>query len=230
MAKAQELLQIAAGQIGVREIPADSNRVLYNNWYYGREVSGTSYPWCMTFIQWCANRAELSLLRTASCTALATWAKDNRQWQTEGYRPGDVALFDFSGRRGKTEHVGLVEEIRGDGSLVTIEGNTGAASDANGGEVQRRVRAAALVTGAWRPDYEEESGEMTQAQFNRMADAYLEGLADREPGDWSQEARLWAETNGILTGDSAGRKQYKSYCTREQMAVFLKRMAEKFRL
>ena len=52
---------------------------------------------------------------------------------TEGYRPGDILLFDFSGRRAKTEHAGILERLEPDGTLVTLEGNTGAGSDANGG-------------------------------------------------------------------------------------------------
>ena len=62
-------------------------------------------------------------------------------------------LFDFSGRRAKTEHAGILERLEPDGTLVTLEGNTGAGSDANGGAVQRRRRRPGLVTGACRPRY-----------------------------------------------------------------------------
>ena len=43
---AETILNIARGELGVRESPAGSNRVKYNRAYYGREVSGSSYPWC----------------------------------------------------------------------------------------------------------------------------------------------------------------------------------------
>ena len=66
-----ELAALAAAQIGVREEPPGSNRVKFNTWYYGREVSGDSYPWCMVFVQWVFAQAGVSLpLRTASCGAL----------------------------------------------------------------------------------------------------------------------------------------------------------------
>ena len=53
MAGAEKLLEIARAELGTKESPANSNRVKYNAWYYGREVSGAAYPWCMVFVQWC---------------------------------------------------------------------------------------------------------------------------------------------------------------------------------
>ena len=49
MGTVNELLGIARKQIGVSEAPPDSNNVRYNTWYYGREVMGSWYPWCMVF-------------------------------------------------------------------------------------------------------------------------------------------------------------------------------------
>ena len=80
-------------------------------------------------------------------------AGSNAVKYNEAYRPGDILLFDFSGRRGKTEHAGILERVETDGTLVTIEGNTGTGNDANGGAVQRRRRKPGLVTGACRPRY-----------------------------------------------------------------------------
>ena len=68
MATVSELLDIARKQIGVKENPPNSNNVRYNTWYYGREVSGGSYPWCVVFVQWVFDQAGVVLpLRTASC-------------------------------------------------------------------------------------------------------------------------------------------------------------------
>lgn len=50
---ARRFLEIAASQVGVTEYPSGSNKVKYNTWYYGREVSGAWYPWCMVFMAWC---------------------------------------------------------------------------------------------------------------------------------------------------------------------------------
>lgn len=79
----------------------------------------------------------------------------------------------------------------------------------------------------FRADVAEEMEDgMTQEKFNERMDAYLAGLAREEPSAWSAEARAWAEERGLITGDEAGGKQYKSFCTREQMAVLLHRLSQ----
>ena len=65
---------------------------------------------------------------------------------------------------------------------------------------------------------------MTQQQFDAMMEAWLERRAEQEPGTFSAEARAWAEETGLILGDAAGRKQYKSFCTREQLMTFLYRL------
>ena len=52
MATAEKVLSIAREELGTKESPANSNKVKYNTWYYGREVSGSAYPWCIAFVQW----------------------------------------------------------------------------------------------------------------------------------------------------------------------------------
>lgn len=148
----EAVLAIAAWQVGVLEHPAGSNKVKYNADYYGREVSGSSYPWCMAFVWWVFREAGFSLYKTASCSALAAQYKKAGQWVTAGYKPGDIVLFDFSGKRSKTEHCGIVEAVNGN-VLTTVEGNTGSGNDANGGAVMRRTRKLSLITGACRPGY-----------------------------------------------------------------------------
>ena len=49
--------------------------------------------------------------------------------------------------------MGIVERVGADGTLTTIEGNTGTLSDANGGAVMRRTRKPGLVTCGVRPSY-----------------------------------------------------------------------------
>ena len=74
------------------------------------------------------------------------------------------------------------------------------------------------------PRFEEE--EMTQQEFNERMEAYLKALAQRDPADWSAEARAWAEAAGLIAGDETGNKQYRSFLTREQLAVLLHRYAK----
>ena len=70
----------------------------------------------------------------------------------------------------------------------------------------------------------EEEDIVTQAQFNQMMEVYLADLATQPPADWSLEDRTWAEQVGLIKGDETGNKQYKSFLTREQMAVLMHRL------
>ena len=144
----EAILQIAAWQIGVMETPSGSNLVKY-----GVDFGMNGQPWCMMFVWWVFREAGFNLHKTGSCTTLASRYKTAGQWVTSGYKPGDIVMFDFSGKKTKTEHVGILESIDADGNLITIEGNTGTGNDANGGAVMRRVRAPKYVTGACRPGY-----------------------------------------------------------------------------
>lgn len=144
----EAVLQIAAWQIGVLESPSGSNRQKYGEAY---GINGVA--WCMIFVWWVFREAGFSLFRTASCSVLASRYKEAGQWVTGHYKPGDIVMFDFSGKRSKTQHVGIVERVYTDGTVVTIEGNTGTGNDTNGGAVMRRTRAAKYITGACRPGY-----------------------------------------------------------------------------
>jgi hypothetical protein len=89
-------------------------------------------------------------IKTASCNELANWARYHGQLVKSGYKPGDIVFMRFSGTA--IQHVGFCESVKS-GALVTIEGNTGAEDDANGGQVQRRTRRLSCVVSAYRPWY-----------------------------------------------------------------------------
>ena len=46
---ASMIVQTALSQVGVKESPANSNKVKYNVWFYGRNLGA---PWCCTFACW----------------------------------------------------------------------------------------------------------------------------------------------------------------------------------
>lgn len=182
MATVSELLDIARRQIGTRESPPNSNNVRYNTWYYGREVSGSAYPWCMVFVQWVFDQAGVKLpIRTASCGALMRSAQSAGCWVTKGYQPGDVVIYDFPGGAA-TDHCGIVESV--DGTYISaIEGNTSSASDADGGAVERRARKFSQIVGAVRPSYDKEVEEVrynTVSECPSWARETVQKLVDRE--------------------------------------------------
>ena len=49
---AEMIIKTAEAEVGVKESPKNSNKVKYNTWFYGREVRGSAYPWCATFVCW----------------------------------------------------------------------------------------------------------------------------------------------------------------------------------
>lgn len=165
----RDVALLAATQVGISESPPNSNNVRYNTWYYGREVSGGSYPWCMVFVQWVFAQLGVALpQRTASCGALMRAAQMSGQWVTADYRTGDVVIYDFPGGAA-TDHCGIIESVT-DSGVVAIEGNTGSGSDADGGQVQRRSRAFSVIVGAVRAkDLTEEVTEEMEERFNTVA-------------------------------------------------------------
>lgn len=221
---ADKVLAIARGELGTKESPANSNRVKYNTWYYGREVSGSAYPWCMAFVQWCFAQAGIPLpLRTASCGALMSAARKAGQWVTKDYRPGDVAIYDFPGGAA-TDHTGIIEKVTLTG-VTAIEGNTSqAGSQSNGGMVCRKTRPYSLIVGVVRPKFEEDD-----MNIDKMTDAELVKLAERMQAALAKQpvsARLAAELQeaqalGITDGTSPG-----AFCTRVQAAVMTLRAAK----
>ena len=141
------LLQIAKWQEGVMESPANSNRQKYGEAYGWNGVA-----WCVIFVWWCFREAGFNLRKTASCTELANAYKKVGQWVTEDFKPGDIVMFDFSGKKKITEHCGIVQEVH-PGYLICTEGNTSPTNNANGGTVMDRERKLNVVTGACRPNF-----------------------------------------------------------------------------
>lgn len=201
METTKRVLDIAREELGVKESPAGSNRTKYGAWY---GLDGQ--PWCMMFVQWCfaqAGAAELLPARTASCGALMRAAKAAGLWVTRDYRPGDVLIYDFSGKRTTTEHTGIVEGVTKSG-VTAIEGNTSAAgSQSNGGMVCRKNRARSLIVGAVRPGFKEDK---------RM---------DNNPSPAHKEAVEWAKKHKILNGNAAGDLMLSQPITRQQFCTML---------
>ena len=236
MGTANQLLTIARKQLGICENPPGSNNVRYNTWYYGRKVHGKAYPWCMVFVQWCFAQVDVGLpVRTASCSALMNAAKGAGCWVTRSFLPGDVVIYDFTGKKKQAAHCGIVESVTGSG-VIAIEGNTSAGNDANGGQVQRRTRPGKYIMGAVRPGFDKEEPEMTQEEFNKKFEAALSAhrhkLQDNDASSYSAEARKWAVACGLIQGsgqlsDGTPNYMWEDLLTREQLVTVLYRFAQK---
>ncbi len=212
---AEKILDTARAQLGIREEPPNSNRVKFNTAYYGREVSGSAYPWCCAFVWWVFREAGAASLfyggkKTASCSALLSFHKG--QAVRGDYQPGDIIFFNFNGRKNPA-HVGICESWDGQ-YITTIDGNTAPTNEANGGAVMRRRRAKKYMIGAYRPAYEEDT--MTQADFDKMMDDYLERRGDKPASGWAGTLLQEAKQAGITDGSRP-----QSFATREEVATMV---------
>lgn len=136
-------------QVGTKEKP--QNNVRYNTLYYGREINHKDYAWCMTYIWAGFMECGLSRLfydggKTASCTTLMDWAKRKGRFFTNGYREGDIILYNWD-KDPKSEHTGYVIAARSDCDLDVIEGNAGDA-------VVKTRPDPSTILGAFRPLYD----------------------------------------------------------------------------
>ena len=227
MTAAERVVDIAGKEIGVTELPAGSNKVKYNTWFYGREVSGASYPWCCAFVCWVFYMAgQLQLLRkTGGCTTLMNWFKSKgRLIPAKEAKPGDFVFYQFD-KDAYADHVGIVEKRTSTG-IVAIEGNTSVTSQDNGGAVMRRTRRWSCIMAVARPDYEsvKEENEMSEKEIQAMGDKAVdkavkpleEALAEtiravypasyhkvEELPEWARPVARRLMDAGIVKGDGA---------------------------
>lgn len=82
-----------------------------------------------------------------------------------------------------------------------------------------RQDVAALLNG------NEEDDDMTQEKFNEMMEAYLTQLASL-PTTWEKDAMDWAQSTGLMVGNSQGQLMSKRFITRGELATVLKRYSE----
>jgi CHAP domain len=132
---AARMVAMAQAEVGQAEQPPGSNNspriAQYRSATAGAPGPG---PWCAYFTSWLARGAGVPVgdhgEGFGSVDALYAWAqKSGRAIPTssgQNPKPGDLIVWD--------EHIGIVESVRPDGSIQTIEGNS---SD----RVSRRVHA-----------------------------------------------------------------------------------------
>lgn len=147
MNTAQDVLNAARSKLGVRENPPRSNQVEFNTW--AGVVPG---PWCAAFVSWALSAGgALDVPKFVYCPYGVKYYKDAGRWGSQP-RVGAVVFFQWPGID-RPCHVGLVEAIQADGSIVTVEGNTDVVGGGSGGQVMRHVRRAFIV-GYGYPNYE----------------------------------------------------------------------------
>jgi peptidoglycan hydrolase-like protein with peptidoglycan-binding domain len=146
MEKYKAIIAKALKEIGNKENPPNSNRTKYGEWYGMNGV-----PWCAIFTSWIYDGIidELSQIPPknkkgfAYCpNAVNYFKRKNRFNKTP--TPGSLVFFNWNSDI--AQHVGIVVSINNNnGSITTVEGNTSAGSNSNGGEVQKRTRSTGIL-------------------------------------------------------------------------------------
>ena len=148
-----------------KESPLKSNSVKYNDWFYGKHVSGKSYPWCAAFVSWVANNAGIStnvIPKSASAGAIyrAVGNKGGTYPKLTDAKPGDLAIFTNDGTINTSKHIGIVESASG-GKINTIEGNS---SDAVSRRSYKNTNKTILLA---RPAYPSSSVKASKTGLGR---------------------------------------------------------------
>jgi hypothetical protein len=120
------IVAAAASQVGVTEQPPGSNDSPTIATYRAA-VSGAGIgPWCAQFASWAAKQAGAPVGEQGqgfqSVSALYDWAQRTGRAVPAG--PGVVPVSGDLIVWG-SEHIGIVESVDADGSIHTIEGNSG---------------------------------------------------------------------------------------------------------
>ena len=148
MSGLQAMLATARSQLGYQE--SVGNRTKYGAWY---GLDGNA--WCAMFVSWCAEQSGNSdvIPKHAYTPSGAQWFAQRNQWGTAP-RVGAIVYYRWPGM-GRISHVGIVEQVRADGSIVALEGNTNpGGTSRTGGGVYRVVRRA-YIAGYGYPRYPE---------------------------------------------------------------------------
>jgi cell wall-associated NlpC family hydrolase len=158
-ATAEDVIKLAEKQIGIKEGKGGNTK--FHKWYinsdYGKRTAErdggkvTDYKgaaWCDMFVSWIGEKTGAKGMGTDAYTVShAKWFKDHDRWGKKA-RPGAVVFFAWDGSKsiGAIEHVGFVVKDNGNGTITTVEGNTG-------NSVDKKIRPKSEVAGYGYPEY-----------------------------------------------------------------------------
>ncbi|MEV0619794.1 CHAP domain-containing protein [Nonomuraea sp. NPDC050404] len=159
---ARQVVDLAKAQVGTSE-NASGGGTKFQQWYAdspratetvqrdgGSRQDYLNAAWCSMFVSWVGEEsgARSQVGWDAYTVAHAKWFAANDRWGTEA-RPGAVVFFSWDGGKSLSDiqHVGFVVKDNGDGTISTVEGNTG------NGKVEERVRPTSQVVGYGYPHY-----------------------------------------------------------------------------
>lgn len=150
-----KLVELARAEVGVEEVSGTNCGPRVNIYKAATNLPPLEpWPWCAAFICWLvreamddtgtAETATFKRPRTAGAWDFINWSKAQDNTTQTRLAPGadidagDIVVFTFS-------HIGLAVKAAKDGYVDTVEGNTDAAGNREGGGVYRKTRPVAKV-------------------------------------------------------------------------------------
>ncbi|MEV1202075.1 CHAP domain-containing protein [Microbispora rosea] len=158
-----DVLKLARSQVGISE-NAKGGGTKFQHWYMstpraretlardgGALADYLNAPWCDMFVSWVGQQLGIGPVMGSDAYTVehAQWFADHGRWGHTP-KPGAVVFFSWSGSEDidDIQHVGFVVKDNGNGTIQTIEGNTG-----DGGAVEVRTRPTSQVAGYGYPMY-----------------------------------------------------------------------------
>ncbi|GAA0371303.1 hypothetical protein GCM10009530_21850 [Microbispora corallina] len=157
-----DVIKLASSQVGISE-NAYGGGTKFQQWYMstprarqtlardgGKLSAYLNAPWCDMFVSWVGQKLGITpVMGWDSYTVEhARWFSQHGRWGNVP-KPGAVVFFAWNGSKSidDIDHVGFVVKDNGDGTIKTVEGNTG------NGAVEVRTRPTDSVAGYGYPYY-----------------------------------------------------------------------------
>jgi hypothetical protein len=153
------ILSAARAELGYS--PGPNGWTKFGQWYadhIAHDQGFANQAWCDMFMAWCAHKAGVAsqVGQFAYTPYHATWFNHRHHWHKQPH-VGAIVFFDFGPKPPPTadrktrisliDHVGLVEWVKNDGSIVVLEGNAGYPPKV------RRTRYSGFIVGYGYPGY-----------------------------------------------------------------------------
>lgn len=136
----QEIVRVAASQVGTKEDPPGSNKTKYGVWF---GLNG--YKWCAIFVSWIYHEAGCPLGHIDTDKGFSSCQSGYDHWKSTGElilapQMGDIVLYDWN-EDDHCDHTGIFYQWIEEGkTFQAYEGNTSIGSDSDGGVVMLRNR------------------------------------------------------------------------------------------
>lgn len=158
--QAEAIVNYALSQVGMKERSVNSDNIIYNDWYYQRQVRNSyagQYSWCQVFVSYSAYQVGIStniIPKTNNCQQAVNFFKKQGRYykRTSGYQPkaGDIVYISTDGSQ-TAHHVGIV--YASDNTYVYYVDGNNVTTSPHSVCKSKKSRSAAGILGYATPNY-----------------------------------------------------------------------------